>query len=85
LSRHFEKLQIKSGAQHHDPAALNSVILFSTNGTEHWVVPERLGTFREKIKCWHKLGFKPRSVHPLAQSIHPLRYAGFIQHWLQAY
>jgi hypothetical protein len=29
--------------------------------------------------------FKPRMVHPLAQTLHPLRYAGSIQHWLQAW
>jgi hypothetical protein len=28
--------------------------------------------------------FKPRTVHPLAQSLHPLRYASSIQHSLQA-
>jgi len=31
-----------------------------------------------------QLGFKLWVVHPLAHSIHPLRYACSIQNWLQA-
>jgi len=77
-------LNLGTEYMHHAPAVLPSVMPSTTSGTEHWVFPERLWKFWEKIKCWHTLGFTPRTVHPLAQSIHPLRYDGSIQHWLQA-
>jgi hypothetical protein len=79
LSRPFEKLRVQGGDQHHAPAVLPSVVPSSTNGSEHWLVSEWFWTFWEKIKRWNMLGFKHRTVHPLAQSLHPLRYAGSIQ------
>jgi hypothetical protein len=80
----YPRLWIPVGGQHYGPAVLPSVKPSSNNGREQWMVLERLWTFWEKIKCWHTLGFKPRMVHSLAQSLHPLRHAGSIQHWLQA-
>ena len=84
-SRPFGKFQIKCGGQHEAPAVLLSVILTTTNGTEHWVFQKRLWKFWEVIKFCHTLGFTPRTVHPLVHSIHPLRSDGSIQHCLQVF
>jgi len=83
LSCPFGKLPIKSDGQHWAPDVLSSVMPCPTN-IEHWVVPERLCIFLEKIKFWHRLVFKPRTVDPLVQSIPLLRYDVSIQHWLRA-
>ena len=58
-------------------------MLTSANGTEYWVALERLWKF-EIGKMLSHAGFITLTVHQLAQSIHPLRYYGPIQHWLQA-